>query len=175
MKKISIRNLIIALLCFTVICLAIGFCIISVELDNFKNKVEKFEVVFTDIIEDSSIKGGTEEPTCVTSINDDGYTLSMDFTLNNPLDEISYLVTIKNTGTLKAKIVDIVSTPDYINDKISSNYIKPISITKTDISGKILDPDEEATFKVLAVYNNSNIKGTKKISYKLSLISSSTE
>ena len=165
MKKINIRNLIITLLCITVIILAIGYSVLAIRLDAYKNKKESDE---------SSVKGGTEEPECTTSINDDGHTLSMNFTLNNPKDEMAYTVTIKNTGTLKAKIIDIVSSPDYINDKLAINSIKPVSITKTDISGKILEPNEEATFKVLAVYNNGGT-GVKKIPYKLSLISSSVE
>lgn len=174
MKKINIRNLIITLLCITVIILAIGYSVLAIRLDAYKNKKESFEVLFTDVSDEGSVKGGKEEPECTTSINDDGHTLSMIYVLNNPQDEVAYTVTIKNTGTLKAKIIDIVSSPDYINDKLAINSIKPVSITKTDISGKILEPDEEATFKVLAVYNNGGI-GVKKIPYKLSLITSSVE
>lgn len=174
MKKINIRNLIITLLCITVIILAVGYSVLAIRLDAYKNKKESFEVIITDVSEEGAVKGGKEDPECTTSINDDGHTLSMNFTLNNPQDEVAYLVTIRNTGTLKAKIVDIISTPDYINDKVAINSIKPVNITKTDISGKILEPDEEATFKVLAVYNNGGT-GVKKIPYKLSLLTSSIE
>ena len=174
MKKISIRNLIITLLCITVIILAVGYSVLAIKLDAYKNRKDSFEVLITDVSEEGSVKEGKEEPECNTSIDDDGHTLNMSFILNNPGDEIAEQVTIKNTGTLKAKIVDIISTPDYINDKVDINSIKPVTITKTDISGKTLEPDEEVTFKVLAVYNNPS-SGTKKIQYKLSLITSSVE
>lgn len=175
MKKISIRNLIIVLLCFTLIILAVAFSIISAQLEGYKKKVEKFQVSFTEVAEDSSIKGGVVEPSCKTSISDEGYTLNMDFTLNNPQDEISYLITIKNTGTMKAKIVDVVSSPDYMNDKVANSSIKPITVTKTDISGMVLAPEEETTFKVLVIYNDTINKGIKKVPYKLSLITTSVK
>lgn len=174
MKKINIRNLIITLLCITVIILAVGYSVLAIRLDAYKNKQEKYEVIFTDVSDDESVKGGNEEPECTTSINDDGHTISMNYTLNNAQDEMAYQVTIKNTGTIKAKIIDIVSTPDYINEKIAINSIKPVTITKTDISGKVLEPDEEVTFKVVAVYDNPS-SGVKKIPYKLSLITASVE
>ena len=175
MKKISIRNLIIVLLCFTLIILAVAFSIISAQLEGYKKKVEKFQVSFTEVVEDSSIKSGVVEPSCKKSISDEGYTLNMDFTLNNPQDEISYLVTIKNTGTMKAKIVDVVSSPDYTNDKVANSSIKPITVTKTDISGMVLAPEEETTFKVLVIYNDTINKGIKKVPYKLSLITTSVK
>lgn len=174
MKKINIRNLIITLLCITVIFLAVGYSILAVQLDNYKNKHDTFNVVFTNIKEDTIVKGGIEEPKGKTSINNDGHTIDMDFTISNPKDEISYIVNIKNNGTLKAKIIDIISSPDYMNDKIAINSIQPVTITKTDISGKILEPKEEATFKVVVIYNNNTV-GIKNIPYKLSLITTSVE
>lgn len=175
MKKIGIRNIIIALLCVTIICMAIGFSILSNQISNLKNKDYSFDVVVEEVKEATSVKGGITSPKCDYKINDDGHTLDMKFTLYTELDELAYNVIIENKGTMKAKIIDIISSPDYTNVKALSESIKPISITKTDISGKILAPGETTTIKVVARYNTSTTKGTKEIPYKLSLITQSVE
>lgn len=175
MKKISIRNLIIALLCITIIFLAAGFCFISAKLDALKNKEEVFNVIFTKVEEETSVKGGTVEPNCEYSVNDDGHKLNMEFNMFNPIDELAYSITIENKGTMKAKIIDIISSPDYETDLTSLNSIKPVKITTTDISGKVLDPNEETTLKVVATYGQSSSKRNLKIPFKLSIVSSSTK
>ena len=175
MKKIGIRNIIISLLCITIIFMAIGFSFLSSEIEILKNKDISFNVVIEEVKEATSVKGGVYSPKCNYKINDDGHTLDMDFTLYSELDELAYNVIIENKGTIKAKIIDIISSPDYTNIKILSDSIKPVSINKTDISGKILAPGETATIKVVARYNNSTTKGTKQIPYKLSLITQSVE
>lgn len=175
MKKISIRNIIITLLCITIICMAIGFSFLSTQIDTLKNRDISFNVVIDEAREATSVKGGVTSPKCNYIINDDGHTLDMDFTLYSELDELAYNIIIENKGTIKAKIIDIISSPDYANVKLLAESIKPVSITKTDISGKILAPGETTTIKVVARYNSSTVKGTKEVPYKLSLITQSVE
>lgn len=170
MKKISIRNLIIVLLCITIVLMAIGFGVLSNELNNLKNKKDSYDVVFKQVEEDTIVKGGTTNPFSENEILEDGHILNMNFNMFNQLDEAAYKVTIKNTGTIDAKIIDIIASPDYINDKNIANTIKPITITMTDITGQILPPGEETTFKVVALYNQTTVKAKKIVPYKLALI-----
>lgn len=173
MRKISIRNLIIVLLCITVICMAIGFAVMSIRMESYKEKKESFDVVFTKVKEDTSVKGGKMIPTCKNSLEDKNHSVNMNFTLYEPLDELAYTLVIKNVGTLDAVIVDIIKIPDYINDSDKKASIFPVTITTTDVAGKVLSPGEELEIKVIAVYNQTaNIK-TINIPYKLSLITKS--
>ena len=120
--------------------MAIGFSFLSTQIDTLKNRDISFNVVIDEVREATSVKGGVTSPKCNYKINDDGHTLDMDFTLYSELDELAYNIIIENKGTIKAKIIDIISSPDYANVKLLAESIKPVSITKTDISGKILAP-----------------------------------
>lgn len=175
MKKISIRNLIIALLCVTVICMAIGFSILSVKLDKLKKKEEKFLVVFTKVKEDTSVKGGVKTPVGENSITNKGHTVNMKFTLYTPQDELAYNLVVKNKGTIDAEIIDLIAVPDYRNDSDDKNSINPVTVTTTDVKGKVLAPGEETIVKVVVIYKPSLKPTTKKIPYQLSLLTKSSE
>ncbi len=172
MKKISIRNLIIVLLCITIIFMAIGYSVLSLRITRLKNKKESFNVVFTNVEEYTSVKGGSSTPTCKHHLKDQQHTLSMDFTLNNPQDELAYNITIENRGTIEAKIIDVKS---YLNDTTSQSFINSVKITKTDLSDKVLSPGEKTTLKVVATYLEGNDSGTKVVPYNLSVIASSKD
>ena len=175
MKKVSIRNLIIALLCVTIIFLAIGFSILSIKLDNLKKKEESFLVVFTKVKEDTSVKGGTKTPVGENSITNKGQTVNMKFTLYAPQDELAYNLVVRNKGTLSAELIDLIAVPDYVNDSDDKNSIYPVTITTTDIKGKVLAPGEETNIKVVVTYKPSLKPTTKKIPYQLSLLTKSAE
>ena len=168
-KQINIKNSIIVILCITIICLGIGFIVLSVELEN-KNK-QVFDVSFNKIEKLSSLKGGIEEPIGNLDIISNGKILNMAFELNHPHDELIYKVTIKNQGTLPAKIIDIIETPDYSNT--FANTIKPISISYTDIEGKTLDVGETTEIKISISYDPSEINKKQILYLKLGIISES--
>ncbi|MBQ8132375.1 MAG: hypothetical protein IJ193_07790 [Bacilli bacterium] len=175
MRKISIRNLIIALLCVTVICMAVGFSILSIKLENLKKKEEKFLVVFTKVKEDTSVKGGTKTPTGENSITNKGQTVNMKFTMYSPQDELAYNLVVKNKGTLDAEIIDLIAVPDYVNDSDDKNSIYPVTVSTTDVKGKVLAPGEETMVKVVVIYNPVLKVTTRSIPYQLSLLTKSTE
>lgn len=172
-KKISIRNLIIILLCLTIICMAIGFSILSYRLDTLKNKEEVFDVVIDKVVEETFVKGSKESPSGKNSITNKGNTVNMQFNLYAPQDELAYTLTIKNKGTIKAEIVDLISSPDYINDSNEKNKISPVTITLTDISGKVLEPGEETIVKVVVIYNQTSNPKKLTIPYQISLLTKS--
>ena len=48
-KMIGARNTIIIVLCFTIVCLGIGFILLSMEIKKEREKEPSFQVVFSDV------------------------------------------------------------------------------------------------------------------------------
>lgn len=173
MKKIiNIRNSIIIILCVTIIIMTIGFIILSVKLQNKNSEVNKFNVVFSSVKKDSSTKGGDIEPQGMVDVKANGKELDMNFTLNYFHDEISYIVKVKNEGTVSAIIVDLLESPNYKDVKFNS-LIDPVTISYNDIVGRELKPQEELELKITIYYNPSTISGSRNFNYKLGLITES--
>ena len=103
---IHIRNSVIVMLCVTVICMAFGFIVLSVHCKNEADKIDSFDVSFSDVRKTSSVRGTDLEPYGNIDITNSGLELDMSFVLNGGNDELSYIATIKNNGTLPAEIVD---------------------------------------------------------------------
>lgn len=171
-RMINIRNSVIIILCITIICMGIGFIIISMKLEEEKNEIRSFDVSFKNVNKDSSTKGGNINPSGDVKIEALGKELDMDFVLNSAHDELSYSVTIKNEGTLEAEIVDLMESPNYKDTKFNS-LIDPVTITYNDIIGRKLKAGEEITLKITVFYNPSTITGVRKFNYKLGLITKS--
>ena len=60
-------------------------------------------------------------------------------------------------------------SPDFV--KNNKQQIAPIEITLTDISGKILEPNEETTVRLKVSYKNNQNKEEKKVKGQLGIIS----
>ncbi len=171
-KMINIRNSVIIILCVTIICMGVGFIVLSMKLENEKNEVEKFSVSFKNVRKNSSTKGGKINPSGDVNIIAEGKELDMNFTLNNAHDEISYNVSVVNEGTMDAIIVDLMESPNYKDSKFSS-MIDPVTITYNDIIGRELKPGEEVELKITVFYNPSTINGVRSFNYKLGLVTES--
>lgn len=172
MKNIlNIKNSIILVLCITIISMGIGFIVLSIELKSKQKEVNIFDIIYTDVEIISSIKGGKKEPIGKINILSNGKVLDMSFSLNNPNDELVYLVTIKNAGNISGEVIDLIESPEYSTKYLTS--IKPVKITYTDVIGKILEPDEETQMKIKVTYDK--IEVPKKISFneKLAIITES--
>lgn len=174
-KNINIRNLIIVMLCITIILMGVGFAFLASKLDSEKNKVNNFDVSITKVEAQTAIKGGLIDPTATKELIDSGKTVKFNFTLNNPKDELAYEITIKNTGDIPAKIIKIISSPDYIKDGKISSLIEPVRITHTEINNKTLFPDEQIKVKLLVTYNMTNEVKPMIIPYQLTVLATSKE
>ncbi len=172
MKKISIRNLIITLLCITVIFMAIGFIVMSQKFENIKKEEKTYDVVFTKIKEETSVKGGKNTPRCKNELQYQNHKINMNCTLYQPLDEVTYTAVIKNQGNLKAEIIDIIKSPDYLKENLKKS-ISPVVIKTTEVSGKILEPEEEINVKIVMAYQQTNNIKTIEFPYELTLITKS--
>lgn len=173
--KINVRNLIIVMLCITIICLGVGFAFLSIELEEKGKEQNTFKVSFTKVQSKTPVKGGKNTPTGTSSITNQGSTLTMNLNLNVPYDELAYTVIIKNKGTLPAEIINLIETPDYQTDMTAKQQIAPVTITHNDIIGKVLEPNEETELKITAIYNSTLNPTPKKIAYKLNIITATPE
>ena len=172
-KMINIRNGIIIVLCLTIIFMGIGFIVLSVELKNTKDEVHSFDVSFSRIEKSSSVKGSSVEPSSSAEIISGGSELSMIFDLSAFHDEITYVATIENKWTLPAEIVDLMQSPDF-SVPTFKNIIAPVTISVTDLKGKIIPPGDEMSLKIVVYYNPSSTPATRKnINYRLGLITKS--
>ena len=79
-KLINVRNSVIIILCITIICMAIGFIVISVDYTKKTKENFSYSVIFTKIKKLSSVKGSTSEPKGTVSINEDQAEIEMNNT-----------------------------------------------------------------------------------------------
>lgn len=170
-KVINIRNYIIVILCITIICLGIGFIVLSVSFNNYKNTKSTYDVSFVEVSKLTSVSGGKNEPQGDIKVVDKAQELDMNFTLNNARDELVYNVTIRNNGTMPVEIVKLIESPPYTSSM--KNYILPLSINISDVSGKIMNPGDSLDVKIDVLYNYSTIKGTKSFNYNLGILARS--
>lgn len=171
-KMINIRNGVIIILCLTIVFMGIGFVVLSVELDKEKKEKKLFNVSFTSVELESSTKGDKIEPNGNVLITNKGKMLEMNFTLNTPHDELSYLITISNLGTIDAKIVDLFENPNYQETK-NKNMIDPVTITHTDMDGKVIEAGGTRELRLTVYYNPSLISGKRSFNYSLGLFAES--
>lgn len=172
-RHVNIRTLIIIMLCITIICMCIGFAYLSVILENKNNEKPILDISFTKITEETPIKGGMISPVGTKKLSNANKTLDFNFILYTPQDELSYTIIVENTGTLPAKIEDILTYPNYLDDEAVKNSIYPITITHNDLSGKVLEPDEQLQIKLVVSYMPKGNIGQVSIPYQLTVLASS--
>lgn len=164
------KNVIIVILCITIICMGLGFSYISMNLSQHNSK-ENFNLIFSDFALQTPIQGGKTPPTATAKIINSGKTIDINYNLFSPVDELCYKIIIKNEGTLKAKIIELIEYPDYINDKQEATKIYPVKITHNDIKNKVLEPGEEIELTVIAYFNYKESPKNINVPFKISIIS----
>lgn len=169
------RNIIIVMLCLTIICMGIGFSYLAIKLDTMTKASKIFDVSFTKVIAKTPVKGGLVSPTGTSEIINEGKTLNLNFNLYAPQDELSYTIHIKNVGNLPAKIVDIITYPNYTKDTKIASTIAPIKITHNDLTNRTLEPEEEFEITLVVSYQPTANAGQVTIPYQMTLVTSSIE
>lgn len=172
---ISIKNTIIVILCITIIFLGIGFSYLAMQLKSSKQNEANFNVDFYKALELTPVQGGSKMPTVNSSITNSNKTITMQFNLFYPRDEINYKIIIKNTGNIPAQIINFVEVPDYLNNEKSAKQIYPVKITHNDIVGKKLDPDEEVELTITAYFNYKETAKKISVPYQINIIASSVK
>lgn len=171
-RMIRIRNSVILVLSICIVLLGIGFIVLSVRLKHKNDEVHSFDVGFIEVKKSSSVKGSTIEPIGDAVVFNQKKEIHFSFTLHSVHDEIVYLATIRNNGTLPAEIVDVLESPNFQDPKLEK-IISPVTITLSDIKGKILQPGEDITLKISVYYNPSSSAGKKTFDYTIGLITKS--
>ena len=169
LDRINIRNIVIVFLCITVIIMAIGFSILSIQL---KKEDPYYKVSFTSIEQTSSVKGGNANPIGKYKINTFDQRVDFKFVLNNPYDELIYKITIRNEGNIPVEIKDIIEIPEYTKNDELTKSLEPIRISYNDITENVLEPDEETEINLVVQFNPGNPQ-KKEVNFSLVLITSS--
>lgn len=172
---VKTRNWIIIILCLTIVCLGIGFAILSMELSSKKDNEPQFSIEFVRAETRTPVQGGQKAPIVTSSITNSNQTINMEFNLYAPRDEIGYKITIRNTGNISAEIINLVEKPDYITDASIANTIFPVTISHNNIVGKVLEPGEEVELNIIAMFDYNSLPVDVKIPYQLSIIAKSPE
>ena len=173
MKRYYIRNNVILALCISIICISVGFILISLEWQKEKKKISSFQVAFTEVEKQPSNNKDTNKATGKIDIIENGQVLDMKFTLESEKDELNYVVTIANQGNMAAEIINIFGSPDY-EEEIFQKLIFPVQIKVSDISKKIVPAGETISLNI-KVYSVTSSPFTEKktVHYKLSLLTKS--
>lgn len=174
-NSLNIRNWIIIVLCITIVCMAIGFAILSMQLENNKTTTAIHDTSFVKVNPRTPVQGSTIVPNATASITNSGQTINFIFNLYAPTDEISYRITIKNKGTIDAEIINLIEYPDYINDSSKANEIYPVEIKHNNIIGKVLSPGEETELNVAATFNYKALPLAIQVPYQITIITKSPE
>ena len=172
---VNIRNWIIILLCITIVCMAIGFALLSMQLEKNSSNIPIHDVSFTNINPRTPVRGGSKVPNATATITNFNQTINFKFHLYSPTDEISYRITIKNKGTIDAEIVSLIEYPDYLNDANVAKKIYPIEIKHNNIIGKVLAPGEETELKVAATFNYKELPRVATALYQITILTKSPE
>ncbi|MCI6899098.1 MAG: hypothetical protein UE699_01420 [Bacilli bacterium] len=170
---VTTRNWIIVTLCITIVFMAIGFAILSMQLDEKGNSKAVHDTSFVTINPRTPVQGGTKVPSSTASITNSGQTINFEFQLYAPSDEISYRITIKNQGTIDAEIINLVEYPDYLNNAASAQSIYPVEVKHNNIIGKVLSPGEETELNVAATFNYNGQAMPIKVPYQITIITKS--
>ena len=174
-KMINFRNCLIAVLCITIICLSIGFVVLSIKLKDKEEEVSVYDLSFVSVEKKSSVKGSNIEPVSTAEIEANKKEILFTFDMNSNNDEIVYVANIRNSGNMKVRIVDIMQSPDYSIDPYKTN-LAPVIINLSDLKDKIIEPGKEVELRISISYDSkSNVNTKKKFNYRIGLITQYVE
>lgn len=146
-RKHGQKKVLIGLLIAAVLMMSVGYAALAsqLEIDGVSKIAGKFRVEFTNITE--GVATGLAKNTTAAKAADTTATFDIEFVV--PGDSMTYEITVKNTGTLTAKLDEIVGLP-------SETDTDPIKYTVTGVQvGDILDPNEEVVVTVKAEYDSN--------------------
>ena len=166
MKFFRYRDLVIIILCFTIICLGMAFCVLSNDLSKYKKNGTKYNISITKIVDNTINKNDIS--TSNYKIINNGKTVDFVFYNKFKKDELSFTIFIKNKGDIDGCIDTVIESLNY--DK---KDIFPINIKYNNIDKKIIKKGEVVKLKVIVDYSKEISSSYLKIPYKISILTSS--
>lgn len=162
-KQFSIHIIIIFVLSIAVISMAIGFIVINNKLKTEEKVKERYEVKISKVIKNNVINGSKKIVNTEYNIIDGNKTVELSMNFKDKNDSISYTVIIKNTGTLPAKIDNVIERTNFDTRLLSIKY--------NDIIGDVIEPKDEIELNVDINVPNKKIF-SKDLIYKLTILTS---
>lgn len=173
MKKRTLKNMIISVVCASVLFMGVGYAYVTETMKdtgvNVKNA--SLNVVFT------GISGESLENSMATNdnayINEDRKSASFDATLVQAGDKVLYTIEVYNEGNTDAVVRNIKVAEQKVLDETGKEIFSsiPISYVVEGLSdGSVIPSGSKAVFTVLAEYESrDNIEGAvqKKVTVSL--------
>lgn len=148
MKKGTKKKYLIILLIVLLLGLAVGYAVFSdtLRITGTANAKGSFDVIFTNCTE--TIEGANIASTrAATNISADGDTLTVNAVdLGYPGAYVQYQVTIKNVGSIPAKVKSFDKTGGSDHIEIVGTTTEPAGSSTSIPVGEVLAPNEECTY-----------------------------
>ena len=129
-----------------VLIMAIGYAAFaqSLNINGDATINSKWDVHIEDISVNNESLGGKS---IQATVGEDGLTASFDAELTSPGSSVTYNVTVRNSGTIDAKL-DVLTFSDSGNDAIQYSYA---NVAENDV----LNSNQTQTFTVTVAFNDS--------------------
>lgn len=162
-KKVRLESVIILILSITIIFVAIGIMYLSIKLDNCNKTKSRYEVKVVKVVKETVIGGSNNSVKTNYELADKNKTVKFSLNLSDAKDFVSYTVVIKNTGTLPAKIDNILEKTNYQSNLLNIKY--------NDIIGDIIEPGDEIELSISINSPQPEIY-SKDLDYQITILTS---
>lgn len=149
MKQRDHRNIVIGVLCSALLVMGVGFAYLTSALTingSVGVKNATWDVKFTNI---ATVANPTSTNVS-NAISEDGLTANFNVLLTQPGDTVTYTLTVKNSGTIDAKISNIEATTP---TETTGN--KAIKFSYEDIKDRVVKAGESTTMAVTFTYDST--------------------
>ena len=162
------KNALIGALLAVVFVMAVGYAALSQTLtitgtatvtdqsQNWNVHFDEEKTSGSGVVDTSTGTGGTVNPSGTIQLSDNNHTATLNATLIQPGDSVTFTLTIVNEGSITADLNDLVITPTEGGGSLSENTVTAgnITFTVTDPSETTLAQGETATVSVTATFNS---------------------
>ena len=162
------KNALIGALLAVVFVMAVGYAALSQTLtitgtatvtdqsQNWNVHFDEEKTSGSGVVDTSTGTGGTVNPSGTIQLSDNNHTATLDATLIQPGDSVTFTLTIMNEGSITADLNDLVITPTDGGGSLAGSTVTAGNITfeVTGPSQTTIAQDETATVTVKATFKN---------------------
>ena len=162
------KNALIGALLAVVFVMAVGYAALSQTLtitgtatvtdqsQNWNVHFDEDKTSGSGVVDTSTGTGGTVNPSGTIQLSDNNHTATLDATLIQPGDSVTFTLTIMNEGSITADLNDLVITPTDGGGSLAGSTVTAGNITfeVTGPSQTTIAQDETATVTVKATFKN---------------------
>lgn len=162
------KNALIGALLAVVFVMAVGYAALSQTLtitgtatvtdqsQNWNVHFDEEKTSGSGVVDTSTGTGGTVNPSGTIQLSDNNHTATLNATLIQPGDSVTFTLTIKNEGSITADLNDLVITPTDGGGSLAGSTVTAGNITfeVTGPSKTTIAQNQTATVTVKATFND---------------------